>query len=140
MEGVAMLSDVRAFGYRTEARILARRASPFVLLAMIGAATLSSQPAAADETGVSFWLPGLFGSLAAVPLQPGRTFSTTNYFTSVSAGKNTDFELGGRVVAGLDAHVDLQYSTIAYAFPTRVLGGEAVLSMSSILANNNTSI
>jgi hypothetical protein len=26
----------------------------------------------ADEDGVSFWLPGLFGSLAAVPQQPGR--------------------------------------------------------------------
>lgn len=25
----------------------------------------------ADEGGVSFWLPGLFGSLAAVPPQPG---------------------------------------------------------------------
>ena len=135
-----MLKNFRAFGHRTEPRILARRASPLALLAMIGAATLSSQPAAADETGVSFWLPGLFGSLAAVPLQPGWTFSTTNYFTSVSAGRDVDFELGGRVVAGLDARVDLQYSTVAYAFPTPVLGGEAVLSMSSILANNNTSI
>ena len=55
-------------------------------------------------------------------------------------GKNVDFELGGRVVAGLDARVDLQYSTVAYAFPTPVLGGEAVLSLSSIFANNNTSI
>jgi hypothetical protein len=135
-----MLSGVRAFGYRTEPRILARRASTFALLGMIGAATLSSQPAAADETGVSFWLPGIFGSLAAVPIQPGWSFSTTNYFTSVNAGKNTDFELGGRVVAGLDARVDLQYSTIVYAFPTPVLGGEADVSLSSILANNNTSI
>jgi hypothetical protein len=25
----------------------------------------------ADENGISFWLPGLFGSLAAVPQQPG---------------------------------------------------------------------
>ena len=135
-----MLKNFRAFGHRTEPRILARRASPLVLLAMIGAATLSSQPAAADETGVSFWLPGLFGSLAAVPIQPGWSFSTTNYFTSVSAGKDVDFELGGRVVAGLDARVDLQYSTVVYAFPTPVLGGEAILSLSSILANNDTSI
>ena len=28
--------------------------------------------ARADEGGVSFWLPGIFGSLAAVPLQPLR--------------------------------------------------------------------
>jgi hypothetical protein len=43
-------------------------------------------------------------------------------------------------VAGVNANVDLQYSTIAYAFPTQVLGGEAILSMSSILADNTTSI
>jgi hypothetical protein len=135
-----VLKNFRAFGYRTEPRILARRASPLVLLAMSGAATLSSQPATADESGVSFWLPGTFGSLAAVPIPPGWSFSTTNYYDSVSAGKNAEFELGGHVVAGLSAHVDLEYSTVAYAFPTQVLGGEAILSMSSIFANNNTSI
>jgi hypothetical protein len=135
-----MLSDVRAFGHLTQLGKLARRASTLALLTMIGAATLSSQPAAADESGVSFWLPGIYGSLAAVPLQPGWTFSTTNYYTSVSAGKNVDFQLGGGVVAGLNAHADLEYSTIAYAFPTPVLGGEAILSMSSVIANNNVSI
>jgi hypothetical protein len=34
---------------------------------------------------VSFWLPGLFGSLAAVPQQPGWAFTAVNYFTPVSA-------------------------------------------------------
>ena len=32
---------------------------------------LFSQAAKADEGGVSFWIPGLFGSLAAAPLVPG---------------------------------------------------------------------
>src|SRR3954468_17330064 len=40
----------------------------------------------ADEGGVSFWLPGLFGSLAATPLQPGMSFLSTYYHTSVSGG------------------------------------------------------
>jgi len=31
----------------------------------------------ADETGVSFWLPGLFGSLAAVPQQPGWSLTSS---------------------------------------------------------------
>ena len=39
----------------------------------------------ADEDGVSFWLPGLFGSLAAVPQQPGWAFTVINYFTPVNA-------------------------------------------------------
>ena len=34
----------------------------------------------ADEDGVSFWLPGIYGSLAAVPQQPGFTFTAINYF------------------------------------------------------------
>jgi hypothetical protein len=30
--------------------------------------------AKADEGGLSFWLPGQFGSLAAAPLQPGLSW------------------------------------------------------------------
>ena len=45
--------------------------------------------AKADEGGVSFWLPGLFGSLAAVPQQPGWSLATVYYHTSVSAFGNT---------------------------------------------------
>src|SRR3954453_19413552 len=53
-----------------------------------GAVFCASMPTSsfADEGGVSFWLPGLFGSLAATPLQPGLTFSSTYYHTSVTAG------------------------------------------------------
>ena len=41
----------------------------------------------ADEGGVSFWLPGLFGSLAAVPqAAPGWSLLTFSYYTNVSAG------------------------------------------------------
>jgi hypothetical protein len=31
-------------------------------------------PASADEGGVGFWMPGLYGSLAAVPGVPGWSF------------------------------------------------------------------
>ena len=43
--------------------------------------------ALADEGGVSFWLPGLFGSLAAVPqAAPGWSLLTFSYYTNVKAG------------------------------------------------------
>src|SRR5271154_6752905 len=42
----------------------------------------------ADESGTSFWLPGIFGSLAATPGQPGWAFASVYYHTSVSAGAN----------------------------------------------------
>src|SRR5262249_5878122 len=42
----------------------------------------------ADEDGVSFWLPGIYGSLAAVPQHPGWSVTVVNYFDSVSASGN----------------------------------------------------
>jgi hypothetical protein len=39
-----------------------------------------AQMAHADEGGVSFWLPGFFGSLAAVPAQAPGWSITTIYF------------------------------------------------------------
>ena len=40
----------------------------------------------ADEGGVSFWIPGFFGSLAATPQQPGWSLANIDYYTNVSAG------------------------------------------------------
>ena len=47
--------------------------------------SLAPQAAHADEGGVSFWVPGLFGSLAAVPAHPGWSFATIGYYTDVRA-------------------------------------------------------
>jgi hypothetical protein len=38
-----------------------------------------STPTTADEAGVSFWLPGQYGSFAAVPSTPGWSFESTYY-------------------------------------------------------------
>ena len=46
----------------------------------------ASPAAHADEGGVSFWVPGQFGSLAAVPAQPGWSAASIYYHTQVSAG------------------------------------------------------
>jgi hypothetical protein len=40
---------------------------------------VTPQLSVADEGGVSFWLPGTFGSLAAVPGQTGWSFATFGY-------------------------------------------------------------
>src|SRR5271170_1313556 len=63
--------------------------SVFVRGALMLAAVLSVPGVSlADEGGVSFWVPGQFGSLAAVPQTPGWSFAAVNYYTSVSAGGN----------------------------------------------------
>ena len=58
---------------------------PAALFSMLIVAS-TPQASFADEGGVSFWLPGLFGSLAAVPGQPAWSFATIGYNTNVSAG------------------------------------------------------
>lgn len=44
----------------------------------------AASQASADEFGVSFWLPGLYGSFAAVPGKPGWSFASI-YTTPPSA-------------------------------------------------------
>lgn len=58
--------------------------SAVVIIAVLGAI----DPATADEDGISFWLPGTFGSLAAVPSAPGLSVVSSYYHTSVTAGAN----------------------------------------------------
>jgi hypothetical protein len=57
---------------------LARAVKSGLVWGAIILAAVASVPeiSLADEGGVSFWIPGLFGSLAATPQQPG--WSLTN--------------------------------------------------------------
>lgn len=94
----------------------------------------------ADEGGVSFWVPGFFGSLSAAPQQPGWSLATVYYHTSVSAGSDVALarELQtGRVPANLSARLnasltgtgDLGFVIPSYVFATPVLGGQATFAL-----------
>src|SRR6266702_4761001 len=101
-----------------------------------------SNCALADEGGVSFWVPGFFGSLAATPQQPGWSLANIYYHTSVSAGADVararEITLG-RVPANFTANANLNLSVNAtgdlgfvipsYVFATSVLGGQASVSL-----------
>jgi hypothetical protein len=56
-----------------------------------------SAPAGADEGGVSYWLPGLFGSFAAVPGEPGFEIPVIYYHASASASGSKNFIVEGRL-------------------------------------------
>jgi len=105
------------------------------LIAAIGASS-----AIADEGGVSFWIPGFFGSLAATPQQPGFSWATLYYHTSVSAGGNIAFarqvnrgnitaNFNGNVNANLNADADLGIVVPSYVFGTPFLGGQAAVAL-----------
>ena len=107
---------------------------------VVAAAAFAPQAARADEGGVSFWLPGLFGSLAAVPVQPGFGLAAIGYHTSVDADAGRTFFKGGRFTAGLDADADLVLLVPSYAFATPVLGGQLAVSMMSVVGHNRVGI
>ena len=123
---------------RTE-RVKRPRRSGWLPIAVCAALTFSAQPqsARADEGGVSFWVPGFFGSLAATPQQPGWALAMIYYHTSVSAGGNVAFarqvnrgnitaNFSGNVSANLDADVDLGMAAPTYVFRDPFLGGRQI--------------
>jgi len=115
------------------------------------ALVFAPQASHADEGGVSFWVPGLYGSLAAVPQQPGWSLATVYYHTSVSASGNA--AAAREITVGrfnptvnvdlnvkLHANVDIVFINPSYVFATPVLGGQLAVGMASIAGRNNTSL
>jgi hypothetical protein len=120
--------------------------------AVVALLALPAQSARADESGVSFWIPGFFGSLAAAPAQaPGWSVTSIYYHTSVSAGADVararEFQIGniaGNVTANVNANVranvDLGLLVGTYTFATPVLGAQAQASLLGVYGSNSTSL
>jgi hypothetical protein len=105
----------------------------------------------ADEGGVSFWLPGQFSSLAAVPQQPGWALAIVNYYTSVSAGGNVaaarEITIGRfnptvnvSLNANLNANAELVLVNPSYTFATPVFGGQFALGITGIVGRSSTDL
>ena len=95
----------------------------------------------ADDGGISFWLPGQFGALAAAPVTPGWSLPLIYYHVSASDNKNAVVPRGGRTVVGLDAKADLLFASPTYTFETPVLGGaQAAISAVGAVARSEASI
>ncbi|BCA05636.1 hypothetical protein JOE51_005434 [Bradyrhizobium japonicum] len=128
-----------------------RMTKAFVAIAF---AAIASAPtvATADEGGISFWLPGFFGSLAAAPAQaPGWSVTSIYWHDSVSAGggvaRAREIEIGripanvtANVSANLNANLNLGFLIGTYTFATPVLGAQASASLMGIYGSNSTSL
>lgn len=119
---------------------LAASAATFLV---VGVLMATSNRALADEGGVSFWLPGQFGSLAAAPGVPGWSLGLINFYPSVSASgavaaarEVTIGRFNGTVNVNLNATIkatpDLVFVAPGYTFATPVFGGQ--FSISAITA------
>src|ERR1700758_3768607 len=100
-----------------------------ISLGLAFAFVLLANPARADEGGVSFWAPGQFGSLAAVPSEPGWSLPLSYYHAFADADASKNFIRGGKLTAGINATADLVFAFPTYTFAQPVLGGQAAISM-----------
>jgi hypothetical protein len=114
-------------------------------------ATLAGPAARADEGGISYWLPGRFGSLAAVPAQPGWSAASIYYHTTVNAGGDVAAArqftinrfspaLNVDLNANLHARADLALLNANYVFATPVLGGQFAFGMTGLFGRSSASI
>jgi hypothetical protein len=105
----------------------------------------------ADEDGTSFWIPGFFGSLAAVPQQPGWSLASILYNTNVSASGNAavarEITIGQfnptiniNVNASVHADATIGFVAPSYVFATPFLGGQASAALLFGYGNNDTSL
>jgi hypothetical protein len=115
------------------------------------AIALSPELTLADEGGVSFWLPGIYGSLAAAPPQAGWSFALIGYHTSVDASGDVAFarqvsrgrlttNLNATFSARLDADADLALVVPSYTFETPVMGGRLTVGMMSVIGRNKAAV
>src|SRR5256885_6534855 len=112
---------------------------PFSAVLTIAVATTLPNAAIADEGGLSFWLPGLYGSLSSVPGVPGWSFATLYYHSDISAGGNKTFPQGGEIRAGLAGRADIVAYGPTYIFQEPALGGQAAFSLLGIVGNTEGS-
>jgi hypothetical protein len=123
----------------------------FAASVALGVALTMPQAVLADEGGVSFWIPGFFGSLAAAPQQPGWSLTTFYYHTSVSAGGDVAFarqvnrgritsNFTGNLAANLDADADLAVVIPTYVFARKVFGGQLSVGMIGLAGRAETSV
>jgi hypothetical protein len=132
-----------------------RRSSLRLIQSGIGAAIALLGPlsasALADESGVSFWLPGQVDSLPAVPGVPGWSMAEVYYHTTVSAfgavAAAREIQIGRfsptvnvSLNVNLHAPPDLLLLNSTYTFATPVLGGQLAVGMTGLFGRSAASI
>jgi hypothetical protein len=134
-----------------DAACVAKPARRVIHVALLIAAMLAPAPASADQGGISFWLPGAFGSLAATPLTPGWSIGTIYLHVDVSAGgdvaasrairfPNRTANLTVNLDATLAARTNVVAATPTYVFATPVLGGQFAMTVLAIYGHGEANI
>jgi hypothetical protein len=122
-----------------------------LLVACVLVGGSANRQALADENGISFWLPGMYGSMAATPLSPGLSVASVYYHTSVSASgaaaAQREIAVGRlsrtanlNLDVNLHADVDINIINPIYVVPTPVWGGQLAIGVAGVVGRNKTSV
>jgi hypothetical protein len=103
-------------------------------------ACASFSTAAADEAGVSFWLPGQYAGFAAEPGKPGLSFEAAFYHATASTQRNASFDRDANIQLGMKSPSDFLMLTPTYTFDTSVFGAQPALGMTALVGRNVTSV
>ena len=97
---------------------------------LVLASVLASQPAAhADEGGVSFWLPGQYASMAAVPPAPEWSLALMPCYYSGRMDESLVSPQGLILSNGNDSQSFLLSVQPGYAPETKILGGQTFFGL-----------
>jgi hypothetical protein len=121
------------------------------LIAVLVVLTAGMIDADADEAGISFWVPGTYGALAAAPLPQGFSLAEVYYHSPVKAGADVATAIqvprpGGMATlpATQDFHLgvqtDLLLSIPSYVFATPVFGGQLSVGLLIPYGRNKVSV
>ncbi len=103
------------------------------------ACVLAPFPAAqADEGGVSFWLPGQYASMAAVPPAPGWSLTLMPYYYSGRMEESWVLPQDLILSTGSETQSPLLYVQPGYAPATKILGGQAFFGLGFGVGSNRT--
>jgi hypothetical protein len=116
------------------------RNATFGIAACCALSALAPSGARADEGGVSFWVPGFFGSLAATPQTPGFSVAFIYYHTSLTGGADVAFARQvsrGNITVPFTANVDINLKAKAdlgmvapsYVFAEKIFGAQASVAV-----------
>lgn len=109
------------------------------LLSLAGLCVSVAQEARADEGGVSFWLPGQYGSFAAVAPEPGFSLPMQTYCYTGSVAGDRALNRGDTLAFGLDAQFCGQFFAPTWTPDTKILGARPSLSLAFFPGWNGTS-
>lgn len=116
---------------RTHARGASRCLAATALLVLV------STPAAADEDGASFWVPGQFASFAAVAPEQGFSLPVQSYFYAGQA--NGELGRGSATSYAFETQYFGQFISPAYTGTTKILGATPSVSLTINPGWNNSS-